>query len=406
MSDEPHYDFNDPTYCYEGTDVLRNRLNIRDTERLSEAETSFTLMRMMELDKNPVNGKFDIDHLKEIHRRLFSDIYDWAGEFRTVEISKGIPFCMCANIQGCLEKLLSELRAENYLRDIDDRETMVKRLAYYLAELNVIHPFRESNGRAQRKFIEQIAREAGFELNFDGINSEEMAYAGKKSMICDYEPMEAIIRKSLSYTMTDVMDYAYGKKTSGAVSWEGHARAIMGEQIERQSKSVFNIPLENIREQRGFKTPDLINVDCGVCVEVFSGTSRGRVTDVISGIPMVTVRKNTALNHLITALRHAKGKFNDKSEKYLRSAYHVNGRLYKIAMCSMDFTDYIQVSREAIVGKMKTVNISDYGVDAFVVYFLPAGLSDHIYGGDVFVFYENDIDTTVFKNGTEFIRNH
>lgn len=56
---------------------------------------------------------------------------------------------------------------------------MVKRLAYYLAELNVIHPFREGNGRAQRKFIEQIAREAGFELNLDGINSEEMVYAGK-----------------------------------------------------------------------------------------------------------------------------------------------------------------------------------------------------------------------------------
>ena len=130
------------------------------------------------------------------------------------------------------------------------------------------------------------------------------------------------------------------------------------------------------------------------------------MTDVISGIPMVTVRKNTALNHLITALRHAKGKFNDESEEYLRSAYHVNGRLYKIAMCSMDFTDYIQVSREAIIDKMKTVNISDYGVDAFVVYFLPAGLSDQIYGGDVYVFYENDLDTTVFKDETEFIQNH
>ena len=73
MSDDPYYDFNDPTYCYEGTNVLRNRLNIRDAKRLSEAETSFTFMRMMELDKNPVKGKFDIDHLKEIHDKFHSE---------------------------------------------------------------------------------------------------------------------------------------------------------------------------------------------------------------------------------------------------------------------------------------------------------------------------------------------
>ena len=107
MRDEPYYDFEDPTYCYPGTDVLRNKLGIHDSDELSSAEAGITLLRIMDLARNPVAGKFDSDHLREIHRRLFSDIYDWAGEYRTVEISKGLPFCYCANIQTSLDSLFS-----------------------------------------------------------------------------------------------------------------------------------------------------------------------------------------------------------------------------------------------------------------------------------------------------------
>lgn len=198
MSDEPYYDFEDPTYCYPGTNVLRNKLNIHDADSLAIAETSISMAQMIYLNLNPVEGVFDSNHLKEIHRRLFSEIYDWAGEFRTVEISKGIPFCMCANIQVCLEDLLSKLKSENYLRDIDDKGHMANRLAFYMAELNVIHPFREGNGRVQRKFIEQLAREAGFELEFKDVDSKEMILAGRESMVCNYEPMRRIIMKFLS----------------------------------------------------------------------------------------------------------------------------------------------------------------------------------------------------------------
>ena len=91
------YDYEeDGTYCYPGTNVLRNKLNIRDGDKLSDAERSISLVRMMELEDHPIRGEYDLNHLRMIHRVLFGDIFDWAGELRTVDISKGTMFCKCS----------------------------------------------------------------------------------------------------------------------------------------------------------------------------------------------------------------------------------------------------------------------------------------------------------------------
>jgi len=404
MTGESYFGPEDSTYCYPGTDILRNKLDIHDQAELSSAETSIVFMKMVDLRKNPVDGCFDSNHLREIHRRLFTDVYDWAGEFRTVEISKGIPFCYCANIQVTLDTLLSELKAEKFLRETTERKDMVARLAYYLVEINAIHPFREGNGRAQRCFLAQLADEADYELDFDSVRPDEMIFASSEGMAGNYKPMESVIMKCLQYRMVDVLEDSHGIKTSGAISWAGHVRSEIGKQIERQSTNVFNIPLMKINEPGGFKIPDYVNPERGVCIEVFSGTSKGRVVDIVSGIPMVTVRRNTAANHLIEALRHAKTKFNQEAESYIRSTYRIDGELKKIAMCSMDFTDYAQLDRDSILARLKDIHLSEYNVQAFVIYFVPAGLGDQYYGGDVFVFYENDIDKTLFVPKAEFIR--
>ncbi len=188
----------DPEYCYPGTDVLRNKLGIHDPAVLTSAEAGFALLRTVELDIRPVEGCFDIGHLKEVHRRLFSDLYDWAGEIRTAEMSNDILSCPCRNILSCLDSIFSELEDESWLRGIDDKDAMADRLAYYMSELNAIHPFREGNGLVQRKFIEQIAGQAGFELDFGDVGYDEMADAGRESMVCDYEPTTRIVRKFLS----------------------------------------------------------------------------------------------------------------------------------------------------------------------------------------------------------------
>ena len=88
MTLDPYFHAKDDTYCYPDSNVLRNLLGINDYDELVSAEGRLTVIAMIQLDADPVKGRFDTDHLKSIHRRIFKDIYDWAGEFRTVEISK------------------------------------------------------------------------------------------------------------------------------------------------------------------------------------------------------------------------------------------------------------------------------------------------------------------------------
>ena len=83
----------DSYYCYQGTNVLINKLNIKDGKTLFEAEKKLTLLRLKNLNNNPIKGDFDFEHLKAIHKYIFQDVYDWAGEERRVEIGKGNLFC-------------------------------------------------------------------------------------------------------------------------------------------------------------------------------------------------------------------------------------------------------------------------------------------------------------------------
>ena len=192
------YDYEeDGTYCYPGTSVLRNKLNIRDGEKLSDAERSISLVRMIELEEHPIKGNYDLDHLKRIHKALFGDIFEWAGQLRTVDISKGTMFCKCEYIENNANKLFKKLQDENNLigLQIDD---MVSRLAYYLCEINAIHPFREGNGRAQRSFVKQLTFDAGYHLDFTGISDDDMINASVRGFVLDYSYMESLIRRGIS----------------------------------------------------------------------------------------------------------------------------------------------------------------------------------------------------------------
>ena len=192
------YDYEeDGTYCYPGTDVLKNKLNIHDREILSDAERSISLVRMIELEEHPIRGNYDLDHLKRIHKALFGDIFEWAGQLRTVDISKGTMFCKCEYIESNANKLFRELKDENNLIGLK-MEDMASRLAYYLCEINAIHPFREGNGRTQRLFVKQLAFDAGYYLDFTGISDEEMINASVRGFVLDYSYMESLIKRGIS----------------------------------------------------------------------------------------------------------------------------------------------------------------------------------------------------------------
>lgn len=187
----------DKYYCYPNSNVLKNKLNITDSGELLIAEREITALKTSQAMIHRIPGKFDFEHLKKIHYFLFCDIYEWAGEIRTVNISKGNQFCRCDYIEEQMNKLLLKLRDEKYLVDYN-KEDLSKRLAYYLGEINVIHPFREGNGRTQRLFIEYLSNNAGLQLDFNKISKNEMLEASVRAFALDYGLMETIILRALS----------------------------------------------------------------------------------------------------------------------------------------------------------------------------------------------------------------
>jgi cell filamentation protein len=114
------------------------------------------------LDASPASS-YDLPHPREIYRRIFRDIYEWAGEIRTVAIAKGAMFCLPQYVDSSAAVIFRELHDEDCLRGLR-RVAFVGRLAHYLGEVNALHPFREGNGRAQRALFRQLARDAGLTL--------------------------------------------------------------------------------------------------------------------------------------------------------------------------------------------------------------------------------------------------
>jgi cell filamentation protein, protein adenylyltransferase len=113
----------DDPYVYPGTDVLRNVLGIRDASELERIEASLTYLRSPLLAFQPIPGDYDLTHLREFHRYLFGDLYEWAGELRTVVLAKTDLFCLPEHIESYGTEIFSELSKERQLSDLD-RESL------------------------------------------------------------------------------------------------------------------------------------------------------------------------------------------------------------------------------------------------------------------------------------------
>ncbi len=168
-------------YLYPGTNILKNLRGFTDPEVLERFESRRSLRRTAELLDGPLLGRFDIPHLQAIHRYIFQDVYEWAGQFRTVNISKGGHlFGAAAFLKPALQQALDKLASENYLVELD-ATLFADRAAYFLGELNAAHPFREGNGRTQREFIRELGLKAGHRIDWRATTSEEMIEASRIS---------------------------------------------------------------------------------------------------------------------------------------------------------------------------------------------------------------------------------
>lgn len=195
------YDTGDDPYCYPGTSVLRNRLNLRTAEELEKFETFMTAQRAREplplgrLDRP--GWRFSFARYQAIHRHLFQDVYEWAGRIRTVRMSKGgNPFCFPEHIEREMLRLFDGLSADNDLRDLE-RDVFADKAAGFLTELNAIHPFREGNGRTQNVFLTILADRAGHPLDMDRFEPASMHAAMVASFGGDEGPLARVIRRAL-----------------------------------------------------------------------------------------------------------------------------------------------------------------------------------------------------------------
>ena len=180
------------SYCYRDSTVLKNRFGIRDGQKLKKLETDISAIRQNDLLSNPIVGRFTSNHLCRIHKYLLGDVYTFAGHFRREDIMKGTTrFLTHCDIRTKLAKVLKELEEENYLRGLE-LEVLVERSAYYFAELNYIHPFREGNGRATREFMRQLYDLNGYRIDWAAVSTEDLLMAMEESVF-DTEALKNIL---------------------------------------------------------------------------------------------------------------------------------------------------------------------------------------------------------------------
>lgn len=173
-------------YFVEGADVLRNKVGATTWSDLECRENDLVFLRMNELMENPpkIDGTFG--QVQEMHKALFQDVYEWAGELRTVDMSKGGGplFQPVVTFRTAIRYYEEVFREDHRLRGMD-RDRFVARLAVNFDNLNVIHPFREGNGRTQRAYWSIVAHEAGWEIPWSRISKEENIQASKNAVLGD-----------------------------------------------------------------------------------------------------------------------------------------------------------------------------------------------------------------------------
>jgi cell filamentation protein len=181
-------------YAYPGSLVLRNKLGLTDARALEATERALVTQRASE---GLPTGQFDLAHLCAIHRHLFQDVYEWAGEVRTVEISKEQQqFQLRRYIETGMADIHRRLAARDHLRDLS-RSAFAAAAGEIMGDVNYAHPFREGNGLTQLFYLEQLAAQAGHPIDLSRIDPRRWLGASRAAHGGDYRLMADEIERAL-----------------------------------------------------------------------------------------------------------------------------------------------------------------------------------------------------------------
>ena len=186
-----------------GSVVLRNLVGATTAVDLRDAENDLVEYRIAELRERPdlVSRTYDAQHLKALHRQLFQDVYEWAGEFRTVGLAKGegedTSFIPPLEIELPIAHVAQRIIDSDRLRNVE-RANLVREAAYLYDYLNFAHPFRGGNGRTQREFFAQLLAESGRTASWDHVAMDDFHQACHTARTAgDPAALEAIMKTVL-----------------------------------------------------------------------------------------------------------------------------------------------------------------------------------------------------------------
>ncbi|NBB42309.1 Fic/DOC family protein [Sphingobium yanoikuyae] len=182
----------DDPYLNPGTETLRNKLGITDDKTLTEAERRLSQARGAEAAR--LTFPATAEGYRALHKHLFQDLYDWAGQDRTVNIAKGgSSFAAVPYLARELDKRFVDVGKQNGFRGLP-RDEFFDRLGDHINEINAIHPFREGNGRAMRHHAAQLAREAGHPIRIAAIDKDKWMEASRHGFLTgDHRGMAAVL---------------------------------------------------------------------------------------------------------------------------------------------------------------------------------------------------------------------
>jgi len=182
--------------------ISSNLLEATNLTELHRKEKLLTNTKMLLLQENPINGNLDYMHLKAIHNFLFSEVYSWAGKDRydaniTAKFGKDSTlFTPYEKLPSVSKMLFDALKDENYFKG-QTKVEFIESASIFMNGINILHPFREGNGRVQRIFMQYLANNAGYELNFEKISSEDMVQASIEGAQGNLISLSEIFTKSI-----------------------------------------------------------------------------------------------------------------------------------------------------------------------------------------------------------------
>ncbi len=182
---------------YPDSRCIVNYFNIRDRNKLKDIDIFISSVRLADLFVSPLNEPLSFGYLKAIHHKLFGDIYPSAGTVRNKDESKNSEYCKSIYIDKMASDIFDKLRAAKFLQGMSDIDDFINELAYFMGEMEALHPFLDGNGRTSRYFFTDLAKRAGYDIIWSATDPDRYLEGNVAAIDGDYQTLIDILEEAV-----------------------------------------------------------------------------------------------------------------------------------------------------------------------------------------------------------------